>query len=140
MVISFACYGWCRTHLGVDVTTADIATDRGRVRGWRRRCRGNNDERADGLPLGSTRLEDMPVVGLSASSLSQPLLPHLAVAGGLRRMGVERLRGRSRERTRMSGTTALAGRCFALLRGRHAWGMQFVLSMEEKRSVCAERV
>ena len=106
----------------------------------RRRYRGSNDERADGLPLGNIRLEDTPALGLSASLLSQPLLPHLAVAGGLRRMGVERLRGRSRKRTRMSGTTALAGRCFALLRGRHASGMQFVLSVNEKRLTCAERV
>ena len=40
----------------------------------------------------------------------------------------------------MSGTAALAGRCFALLRGRHAYGMQFVLKVGRKRFSRAERV
>ena len=68
------------------------------------------------------------------------LVPRYAVVGVAWGMSVEGFQRRLRKKTRMSGTAALAGRCFALLRGRHAWGMQFVLKVGRKRFSHAERV
>jgi hypothetical protein len=141
VAVSFACYGWCRTRLGVGL----------RISGLR-------------IPFGARSGCGCVRIGNATTKGPTGCLLAISVWKTHRHRGSRRPRrrvscfGRKRswegrgswatkgsgaglgKRTRMSGTTVLAGRCFALLRGRHAMGMQFVLSGEEKRWVLAERV